>query len=158
MSLSARIALDPSRRLERLAMLLPAGGVVVAAATGALRWPQASPFLLLLIVGACAAIFATVRRRRPTRVTLTVSQHADLDVQPGPAGTDAAWRLAESTVVWTGFSMLALRTSDPTLHARTVRLPVFAAEMAAADRRALSRFLVWSMHGGAGRDRRSLRP
>ena len=158
MSLSARIAIDPSRRLERLAMLLPVGGVVVAAAMLSRRWPQAIPLLLPLAAAGCAAIVVSVRRRRGAPITLTVSHHPEFDVRPDPVGNEGPWRLADSTVVWPGFWMLALRMADPSMPARVVRVPVLAGELAAADRRALSRFLIWSLHGGAGGDSRPRRP
>lgn len=150
MTLSARIAIDPSRRLQRLATVLPAVGFVVAATTLALRWPQASTVMALVAVAGCLALFGLSRRYRPKPVTLTVSHRRELDLEPDPADSEGPWRLVDTTVIWPGFSMLALRRADPAARARVVRIPVFADELDAAGRRALGRFLIWSLHGGAG--------
>ena len=155
MSLSARIAIVPSRRIERLATLLPAGGVIVATATFALRWPAALPVLLVIASAASIALIMAARMHRSTSITLVVSHHPEIDVRPAPNGIDAPWRLAESTVRWPGFSMLALRPCDPTIRARTIRVAVSTPEQDPVDRRALSRFLVWALHGGVGGDQRS---
>ena len=157
MTLSARIAIPPSRRLERLATMLPLGGCLAAAVTLAVRWPQSMVFVAVSLLAASVAVAASVRRLRRPVLTLTVSRHTEIDIQPDPDGGTGHWRLAESTMAWPGFAMLALLPFDRSISAPVVRVPAFAAELVAADRRALDRFLIWSMRGGTGGDSRSAR-
>lgn len=157
MTLSARIAIPASRRLERLATMLPMGGCAAAAVTLAVRWPQSVPFIAVSLLAASVALVVSARRRRPA-LTLTVSRHPEIDVQPDPAGGAGHWRLAESTMAWPGFAMLALVPFDRSIGTPVVRVPVLSAELDAADRRALDRFLIWSMRGGVGGDSRSAQP
>lgn len=157
MTLSARIAIRPSRRLERLAMALPLAGCVVAAVTLAVRWPSSTAFIALSALAASVAIVASVRGRRAIDLVLTVSRHAEIDVEPDPAGGTGHWCLAESTMTWPGFAMLALRPFDRSVVTPMVRVPVSTAELAASDRRALGRFLIWSMQGETGDDPLSAR-
>ena len=155
MSLSARIAVGPSRRLALLSTILPIGGIVVCAATLVQRWPAAA--LLSIAIAACLAMALRVRHRavepRTLSRTLSVSHHVDFAVEPDPTGADGSWRLADSTVVWPGFALLAVRRSDPDARGGVLRLPIVTAELATADRRALSRFLLWSLRAGGADSR-----
>ncbi len=153
MTLSARIEVGPSRRLALLATVLPIGGVLVATGTMAVRWSGAVWLLATLAILACAAVGLARRGqlRDARRHTFIVSQRAEFDVVPDPLDSEGTWQLAESTVVWPGFAMLALRKSDPSISARVERLAVFDAELDRADRRSLGRFLLWSLRGGASR-------
>ena len=148
MSLSARIAVGPSRRLALLTTILPIGGVVVCAATLALRWPAIAALTAAIAVVACVAIVLHARQRPGVTRTLSVSHRVDCAVEPDPTGADGSWRLAESTLAWPGFSLLALRRSEAATHDAVLRLPIFSAELATADRRALGRFLLWSLRAG----------
>ena len=153
MTLSARIPIGPSRRLALLSVAIPSAGVLVAASTMAARWPQSSWLLAVTAMVVCATFTVAMlaRHRRAIVHTLIVSQHAEFDVQPDPLGTEGTWRLAESTVVWPGFSMLALRKSDSSIATHVTRLGVFDAELVSGNRRSLSRFLLWSLRGGDSR-------
>jgi hypothetical protein len=149
MSLSARIAVGPSRRIALMSTVLPIGGVVVCAVTLALRWPAVAPLSAIIAVAAGLSLVLHIRRRPGVTMTLFVSHRADFAVEPDPTGVDGSWHLAESTLVWPGFSMLALRSSGLAAHDAVLRLPIFAVELATADRRALSRFLLWSLRAGS---------
>ena len=58
-----------------------------------------------------------------------------------------AWRLAEGTLVWPGLSIVALASGGRAR--RTLVVPDRALDE--ADRRALHRYLLWTLRGGAGR-------
>ena len=151
MSLSARIAVGPSRRLALLTTILPIGGIVACAVTMAMRWPAMAPAAIAVAAGLTVILHA--RRLRVVTTTLVVSHRPEFAVEPDPTGADGAWRLAESTLVWPGFSLLALRRCGPPAHEAVLRLPIFAAELATSDRRALSRFLLWSLRAGSADSR-----
>ena len=150
MTLSARIALGPSWRLAFGAALVPSAAVSVGAVTWAANRPDAVwPIGLAAIAVVGAVVLAAVRRHRATpRRVLSVADRTEFDVIPDPAGLEGSWRLAESTVVWPGFAMLALCRADASVSSTVVRIPVFDAEIADADRRSLARFLLWSLRTG----------
>lgn len=150
MSLSARIVLRPSRRLTVCEVLLPLGGLGVAGSALAARWPGS---LFSVLAGAAAAglLFALMEAARP-RVAraIVLSEHrgiGSMSLGDEPAEADGDWRLVEPTMVWPGFAVVALEGDAG--HRWTV--PVLDADLPAADRRALHRFLRWSLHGGVAR-------
>lgn len=154
MSLSARIAVRPSRRLEVLAGCVAVGGVVVATVSAACRWPYVAwPLAAIAVVAAIAAI-AVVRvgTRTTSGWVLSVSDRAEIAVSSEPASSDGAgWLLDDSTTMWPGFAVIGLTRGDGARPGRSMRLAVFDAELSPIDRRALHRFLLWSLRGGLGR-------
>ncbi len=152
MSLSARITVAPSRRLDLAALAIAIGGIAVVAATVAARWPAAAPVVALGALGAAAFVVAraAVRRRLTIAYSLTVSNRAEIDVFPDPRATEGPWRLADTTMAWSGFAVLALRKTDPTIATGIVRMAVLDVDLARDERRALSRFMMWSLRGGDG--------
>ncbi len=148
MSLSARIAVEPSRRMASAAAFVSVTGVLVAARTVLERWPTSTAWTVAAATVAAIVLVASVagRHRGSGRRVLMVSHRAEVDVVAGDAFDGSSWRLTDGTLRWAGFSMLALRREEPR---ETLRLPVFDAELPTADRRALGRFLLWSLRGGA---------
>ena len=146
MSLSARIVLRPSRTLAVCESLLAAGGLVVA--TGALvaRWSAAGGVVAMLAIGCGVLSLLWIERRSPA--TVVVSDRLEVGLTTGDPRADdgASWQLAEGTMVWPGFSVVAL-TRDGR-ERRT--LPVLDRDLDRRDRRALHRFLLWTVRGGAG--------
>ncbi len=155
MSLSARIAVRASRRLEALACGIAIGGIVVASFTAVHRWPDfAAPFLGPAIGCAVVVLWLAARRvRTATRHTLSVSDRSAIAVSPDvESGDGESWRLDDSTMMWPGFSIIGLRKESDAVHGNpAMRLAVFDAESSAIDRRALHRFLLWSLRGGEGK-------
>ena len=142
MSLSARIALDPSRRVAWAERAVPLLGLVVAAATLAVRWPAAA---IPVLVAAAFAVIAFVRWSGPLRPAadpyrLSLSDRPEFGVVL-PDGSSIDARLVESTVAWPGFWMLALGGAAGS---RVTRLAVSPSELHADARRALGRFVLWA--------------
>ncbi len=154
MSLSARIAVRASRRLEVVAGGLAIGGVVVAAFSAACRWPGSASML----AGAATAIAIAIGFRRVRCAlaaadhVLSVSDRVEIAVSTDPeSGDGESWRLDDSTMMWPGFSVIGLRKGcDAVPGGRSMRLAVFDAELCVIDRRSLHRFLLWSLRGGQG--------
>jgi hypothetical protein len=150
MSLSARIALDPSHRVAMAEMIVPIVGVAVATAALASRWPVMAGGLVACATISMAFLSAhqAVRRRRLRRYTITVAASPEIGVLDALAA-DAVdtGRLVDSTLFWPGFAVLAIARDD----GRTVRLPVVVAELPPVERRALARFLMWSQRARGGK-------
>jgi hypothetical protein len=151
MSLSARIALGPSRRIALVEILFPLVGAVVAMSAAWSRWPDRSGTIVAFAT-ILLALLAIATARRARHVSMTISDRGEFDValaeeQP----SENSWRLHPSTLIWPGFSVVALR--DDT--GRRLTVPVFGRELPEIERRALSRFLLWNARGG-GRGRGSL--
>jgi hypothetical protein len=150
MSLSARIAFDPSWRVAAVEAFFPVVGVVLAAAAVARRSPA---LLLPLTVAAIAfavgfAIVVARSMRVMRRRTLTVSDRLDLAVDAPEMTADGELRVAASTLLWPSFAVLALsRGGDD----RVVRWPFALGTLAHRDRRALARYLGWVLRGGGER-------
>jgi hypothetical protein len=150
MSLSARITARPSRHLAWAQLLIPLIGALVAAAPLWARWPTHRVGLLLAVAGAVALAtrFGSRRLRGPWGACrLTVSDRPEFDVLFPPAAIDGNCRLVESTVVWPGLWMLALQ---PEGSDRVRRLAFVPAALPPDARRALARFLSWSMRARLG--------
>ncbi len=148
MSLSARIALEPSRAVAAVERIMAAGGVVVAAATAAWRWPSATGSCAMAAVATFAALAAVerLRRRRAARATIVVADRLEVGLADASWPDDgSSWTLAEPTMVWPGFAVVALA---PASGAAKRLLPVGTNALPPADRRALRRFLVWSLRAG----------
>lgn len=145
MSLTARIALSPSRAVAIAERVVPLAGLAVAAAAIATRFPGSAVWTLAaaLLVATAFLTRALVAASRPS-IVLLVSDRPEVEVV-GPPEVDGAWRLAESTVAWPGFAMLALERED---RRGALRYPVTASGLAARDRRAFARFVTWSMRAG----------
>jgi len=150
MSLAARIAFAPSRRIAWAESTVPVAGLVVAATALLARWPASVVALLVTLAIGLPLLAVLPRTGRPRRLTMTVADRAEFDVMATDASWDGSRRLAETTVAWPGFAMLSLSgdAGGPVL-----RLPIVMAELDPADRRPLQRFLTWSM-----RARRSALP
>jgi hypothetical protein len=147
MSLAARIAFAPSRRIAFVESTVPVVGLVVAATAMLARWPS-SVVALLAGMAMGLPLLAVLRRAgRPRRLTMTVADRAEFDVMAADAAWDGSRRLAETTVAWPGFAMLALSCDDG---GPVLRLPIVMAELDPADRRPLERFLTWSMRARGG--------
>ena len=148
MSLSARIAVRPSRRAALLGAVVAGGGAICVVLTIAARWPHwAVPVAALIAIVACH------RAARPTvehgPLTLSVSDEVEVRVATTTSAPDEpSWRLVAGTMLWPHFAVLALR-QDGSGH--VLRVPMFAAESAPDDHRAASRFLAWSLRGGVAR-------
>lgn len=153
MTLSARIAIATSRWATWLSAVSAIGGSIAVSLTGMARWPDHVPFWLMfamLCLSTCGCA-ARIALRRTVRHHLTLSDRPEIDVATdAESGDEESWRLAATTMIWTGFSVVALVRSDGDSHkGRLMRLPVFDAEQTSDDRRSLSRFLLWSLRGGA---------
>ena len=150
MSLSARIAVRPSRRAALLGAAFAGGGVICVVLTIAARWPHwAVP--VAASIAASIALVASTRIARANRgegpLTLSVSDHVEVRVATTTSTPDEpSWRLVDGTLLWPHLAVLALRQDGS---GRVLRLPLFAAESTVDDRRAASRFLAWSLRGGA---------
>ncbi len=161
MSLSARIAVGPSRRLDALASAVAIAGVAVVAATAATRWPNAlAPVVATAL--ATAAVLAIAARRRianADRFTMIVGERSEIAIDATPAGPiEATWRLTGSTLVWPGFVVLALRPIDSSRRRPATRIvPILDRTLDAEAARALRRYLTWSLRGGNGIDGATLR-
>lgn len=155
MTLSARIAVRASRRLESIAGGVALGGLAVATSTCVYRWPHLAGLPIVAATAAAIAIaFLRVRAdRAASYLVLSVADRAEIAVSPDPeSGDGESWRLDGSTMMWPGFSVIGLRkASDATHGSRSMRLAVFDTEMSALDRRSFHRFLLWSLRGGQGR-------
>ena len=145
MSLSARIALAPSRRIAWAEQSLATAGVFVAGAAMAGRWPdQRMTWLACMLVAALASTtWCTLRRRDSVVRVLAFSDRATIDVlttEPDP--TAGVWRLTETTLLWQGFALVALVRDGSR---RVLRMPLLLADLTSVDRRSLGRLLLWSM-------------
>ena len=151
MSLSARIAVAPSRRLASMGTLVASGGFLVAAFTAVARWPDLATVWIGMAVVALGILLHRCRTLRSSYCTLSVTDRPEIALSPDvESGDGESWRLDDSTMMWPGFSVIALRRDGDALHGgRPVRWAVFDAELRPMDRRALHRFLVWSLRGGA---------
>jgi hypothetical protein len=151
MSLSARIAVEPSRHVAWAELLIPLFGSLVAGATLCVRWP-AHRVEVLVAIGLCAAWASGFgfRRLRIAReaLRLTISDRAELDVLSTDATIDGVFRLVESTVVWSGFWILALERDGG---GRVRHLAFEPSELPLEARRPLARFLIWSKRTRGGR-------
>jgi hypothetical protein len=149
MSLSARIVLDPSRRVAAMEAFFPLAGFCLASFAVARRSFRLELPLTLFAV-AFAAVFVAVAwsKRSPPRRTLVVSDRLDVGVADAEAAPDGEMRVVASTLLWPSIAVLALsRPGD----AAIVRWPVALGELAPRDRRALSRYLGWVLRGGGDR-------
>jgi hypothetical protein len=148
MSLSARIALDPSHRVAMAEMIVPIVGVAVATAALASRWPLVAGGLVACATISMAFLSAqVVRRRHLRRYTITVAASPEIGVLDAlAADAVGSGRLVHSTLLWPGFAVLAIARDD----GRTVRLPLVVAELPPVERRALARFLMWSLRARGG--------
>jgi hypothetical protein len=151
MSLSARIALGPSRRIALVEILFPLVGSVVAMSAALPRWPDRNGTIVAFatILLALFAIATARRARRVRHVSMTVSDRGAFDVALSEEQlSENSWRLGPSTLIWPGFSVVALQDDA----GRRLTVPVFGRELPEIERRALSRFLLWNARGG-GRGR-----
>ena len=161
MSLTARIAVVPSRRLDHAADLLAGGGVLVATAACAARWPDGLGAVVAVALVAAGAGIVTQRHRgrSASGFTMHVSDRDEVEVEVASSSASASARVADdsarltgATLVWPGFVVVALRSvAAPGTRASTRIVPLLDRELALPERRALRRFLTWSLHGGAGR-------
>ncbi len=152
MSLSARITIEPSRTVAALERAMAAGGVVVTAATAAWRWPSATVACVAaaLVAFALLAVVDRRRRGRAVRAQLVVGDQAEVGFATAgaPADDGSSWTLAEPTMVWRGFAVVALA---PAGGGAAASMPLATGALPARDRRALDRFLVWSLRARGGR-------
>jgi|GEM_PF-1877026 len=151
MSLSARIVLRPSRRLAAFEAALAIGGGIAAQTALMARWPShAWPVCAIAgaILIACGFV-AFKRVKRAAGHAITLSDHVEVGVMPVHEDVPvehASWRIAEPTLTWPGFAVLGLQAE----HGARLMLPVMTRELAEGDRRALQRFLLWTLRGGRG--------
>ena len=154
MTLSARIAVGPSRRLLIATAGLSTGGVIVAATTAAARWPGAHAAVAAFACIAVLTFFgrALARHRRTPVRTLVWSHGADVAVVASDHD-EGPWRVAPPTMTWSGgalgLSVLALAPADG---GRTIVLPVLDDDLGSA-RRDWNRRLLWALRGGAANPR-----
>ena len=155
MSLTARIAVVPSRRLDRMGDVLAGGGVVVACVTLVARWPGSLGAALAVALGVVIAGIVARHRRDRTAAgfTMFVSDRAEVEIASvARHDADETWRLTDATLVWPGCIVVALQSDSATGAGPTTRVvPLLDRELALPDRRALRRFLTWSLRGGVGR-------
>ena len=153
MSLSARIALLPSRGIAHVERAMALGGVAVAAAATLARWPSATGVVAAVGVAFATAVVAAVTARRggAGAAVIVVADHEAVRLETTRADlpTDG-WRLDESTVSWPSFAVVALRDE----HGRVLRRPVDMAALPPRDRWALARFLQWSLRAPRAADER----
>lgn len=145
MTLSARIVLRPSRRIAFLEVAMAAGGFAAAAVAIAARLPgheaSVGAVATLLVLG-----LATRLRRRfvaASQRTIVVGEHRGI----GVVGDDRTWSLAEPSLAWPGFAIVALVADGAASPGIVVAVPDGA--LSRIDGRALHRFLVWSRPGGS---------
>jgi len=151
MSLSARIVLRPSRRVAACEGVLALGGSIVAIAALIERWPAFSWPLVAFGTSSALALVVAIRRkdRRFAGHALTLSDRDEVGVMPlydHVPVDEASWRVVEPTMIWSGFAVLGLRAG----RGPHLVLPVVGRDLEADDRRALRRFLRWTLRGGAG--------
>ncbi|MEO8937622.1 MAG: hypothetical protein ABI277_02500 [Burkholderiaceae bacterium] len=146
MSLSARIAVGPSLRVTLLAIVLATGAFVVAGVTAATCLHDSTAAVVTAFAAGWGFTIAGIvhRHRATSRIVLSVSDRADIGVDR----YEHPLKLLEPTMAWPGFSVLALAEADAPSRAVVVQYPLLSADIAPSDRRALSRFMLWSLRGG----------
>ena len=156
MSLSARVAVGPSRLLRAVELAVVLVGAFVFVATVSARAVAGHPVVLLLAVGLAAlAVLFWPARRRPPVVVLGLGDRSGIDVM-SPDGTTVRRVVDPSTTAWPGVAVV--RLADPVAGAPVLDLPVVDRELPRADARALRRFLGWVAVGRSRpSDRRSSR-
>ena len=162
MSLAARIHIVPSRRLAAFGATIAAGAVALPLVTLA-AWVDRESIAGLSLAAALGGVLLgwRVYRRALCSVSfeLLLSGSGGIDLVPDRNLADdvaphAGYRLASGSVAWPGFSVLALTPADSITTAMRnqgrVRVPIVRSELATEDGRALHRFMLWSLRGGAG--------
>ena len=164
MTLAARLRIVPSRRLAALGACVAAGAVALPVVTLA-AWIDSeivAAFALAAVLGGALLGWRVYRRAlSASGFEILISGQGDVQIVPdlGVAGCedlhpDGGYRLASGSVAWPGFSVLAMSPTDPTTVALSesgrLRIAVLRSDLAAEDARALHRFMLWSLRGGAG--------
>ena len=147
MTLSAQIAISPSRVLAALESAMLLGGAVCVMASVAVSLAPA--LATASIVGAIVVASAVAHRVWKRRMSASVI-HLALDASPGVGYREAdgalqSAALAEGTLCWPGLALVVLSVEDcpgPRV------VPVFDAELACEQGRQLRRFLIWRQRTG----------
>ena len=147
MTLSAQIAIGPSRVLAALeaAMLLGAAVCVTACVAVTL-----APALAATSVAGAIVIASAVAHRAWKRRTSAPIRHLSLDASAdvGYREADGALQraaLADGTLCWPGLAVVVLSVED---RAGLRSVPVFDADLARERGRQLRRFLIWRQRTG----------
>ena len=98
---------------------------------------------------AVLVVLLVVDGRRTGRLEIVLSDHPEMAIVATSPALDGTWRLADATLAWPGFTMLAIERTGEAVRGGPRFVPSFDTELGPDDRRALARFVRWSMQGGA---------